>query len=108
MGKIGKLAFIIGVVISIIAGFILTDWMLWILTILGVIVGLLNVTTKDEQTFLLAAVSLVIISAFGGDLIYNLPQIGTILGSIYIALLTFVAPAAIVVALKSLYHSAKK
>ena len=107
MAKIGHVAFIFGIVISIVTGFFFKDWMLWLLTILGIVVGFLNIRAKEVQSFLLAAVSLVIISAFGGELIYDIPRIGHLLGSIYIALLIFVAPAAIVVALKSLYQAAK-
>ena len=107
MAKIGHVAFIFGIVISIVTGFFFKDWMLWLLTILGIVVGFLNIRAKEVQSFLLAAVSLVIISAFGGELIYDIPRIGPLLGRIYIALLIFVAPAAIVVALKSLYQAAK-
>jgi hypothetical protein len=107
VAKIGHIAFVFGVIVSIVTGFFFKDWLLWLLTVLGIIVGFLNIATKEVQSFLLAAVSLVIISAFGGELIYDLPRIGPILGSIYISLLTFVAPAAIVVALKSLYQAAK-
>jgi len=107
VAKIGHVAFIFGIVISIVTGFFFKDWMLWLLTILGIVVGFLNIRAKEVQSFLLAAVSLVIISAFGGELIYDIPRIGPLLGSIYIALLIFVAPAAIVVALKSLYQAAK-
>ena len=107
MEKVGRIAFIIGVLLSIVAGYIMMVWMLWTLTILGLVVGILNVKVAEVQTFLIAAVSLVIISALGGQLISNLPQIGSLLGNIYAALLTFVAPATIVVALKALFTVAK-
>ena len=108
MEKVGRIVFIIGVVVSIIAGFITSYWIFPILTILGLIVGFLNVTAKEVQSFLLAAIGLVIISAFGSDQINALPQIGSTLGRIYVALLTFVSPAAIIVALKAIYSVAKK
>ncbi|MBN1153560.1 hypothetical protein JXB12_01425 [candidate division KSB1 bacterium] len=108
MDTLGKISFIFGVVVSIIAGFMTHQWIYAILTVLGLLVGLLNISAKEVQTFLLAAVSLVIISALGADQIAGLPVVGLRLGKIYMALLTFVSPAAIIVALRSLYHRAKK
>ncbi len=107
MEKVGRYAFLIGVVISILAGFLSSDWIFAILTLLGLIVGLLNVTSKEVQSFLLAAVSLVIVAGLGSDRITSLPQVGDILGRVYTALLTFVSPAAIIVALKSIFSLAK-
>jgi len=108
MEKVGKISFIGGVIVSIIAGFITSQWIFAALTILGMVVGLLNISAKEVQLFLLAAVSLVIISALGADQIVKIPMIGITLERMYIALLTFVSPAAIIVALKSIYHHAKK
>ncbi len=108
MEKIGRIAFIIGVVISILAGFLTSNWLYYGLTILGLIVGLINVGAKEVQTFLVAAIGLVIISALGSDQITALPTAGPTLGKIYSALLTFVSPAALIVALKALYVIAKK
>jgi hypothetical protein len=57
--RIGKWAFIIGLVIAVIAGlFFQPAWAIWVLAILGVIVGLLNVTAEDTRGFLLAAIAL--------------------------------------------------
>ena len=108
MDKIGRIAFIVGVVISIIAGFFSFNWIFAVLTILGLVVGFLNVGASEVHNFLLAAIGLVIIAYFGADKIGSLPLVGDILGRIYSALLTFVSPAAIVVALKSLYSVAKE
>ncbi|MEE4311569.1 MAG: hypothetical protein V2J62_06835 [candidate division KSB1 bacterium] len=107
MDKIGKIAFIAGVVISIIAGFLTANWVYWALTLLGLVVGFLNVGQKEVKDFLLAALALVIISALGSDQITALPEVGPVLGKIYVALLTFVSPAALIVALKALFGMAK-
>ena len=107
MDKIGRICFIVGVVISIIAGFFTWCYIVPILTILGLIVGFLNVQAKEIQSFLLASISLVIISAFGADLITDLPVVGATMGRIYVALLSFVGPATIIVALKSIFGLAK-
>jgi len=107
MDKVGRYAFLGGVIVAVLAGFISGNWIFPVLTILGLIVGLLNVTATEVQSFLLASVSLVIISALGADKIEGLPEVGETLGRIYTALLAFVSPAAIVVALKSLLGMAK-
>ncbi len=108
MDKIGRYAFLGGVVVSVIAGFISMDWIFAALTVLGLVVGFLNVGATEVQNFLLAAVGLVIISYFGADKIGSLPLVGDVLGRIYSALLAFVSPAAIIVALKSLYTVSKE
>jgi len=108
MEKVGRICFLVGVVVSVVAGFFAHSWIFAGLTVLGLIVGFLNVAATEVQTFLLAAVSLVIISALGSDQISTLPQIGNTVGGIYDALLSFVAPAAIVVALKSIFGVAKQ
>jgi len=108
MDKVGRICFIVGVVVSIIAGFITANWIFVALTILGLVVGFLNLAAKEVQSFLLAAIGLVIISAMGSNQITALLLVGTILGRIYTALLTFVSPAAIKVALKSIFNVASK
>ena len=108
MDKVGRIGFIVGVVVSILAGFVNSIYIFPALTVLGLIVGFLNVQAKEVQSFLLAAISLVIISAFGSAQINALPVVGATMGRIYTALLTFVAPATIIVALKSLYGLASK
>ena len=107
MDRVGRYAFIVGVVVSLLAGFIAANWIFPVLTVLGLIIGLLNVTAKEIQSFLLAAVSLVIIAALGSDQIGGIPEVGETLGRIYHALLAFVSPAALVVALKALIGVAK-
>ncbi len=107
LALVGSICFIIGVVVSILAGFISWEYLFPILTVLGLIVGFLNVTNTEVQAFLIAAVSLVIISALGADQFADLPLVGETMSRIYTALLAFVGPATIVVALKSIYSLAK-
>ena len=107
MDKVGRICFIIGVVISIIAGFFTWSYIFPILTILGLIVGFLNVQAKEVQAFLLAGISLVIISAFGASQINAIPVVGATMARIYVALLSFVGPATLIVALKSIFGLAK-
>ncbi len=107
MDKVGRIAFIVGGVVSLLAGFMTGSWIFPALTVMGLLVGILNVGAGEVKDFLLAAIGLVIISAMGAGQITALPVIGATLGRIYLALLTFVAPAAIIVAMKALYGVAK-
>jgi hypothetical protein len=101
---VGKWAFIIGLVLALVVGYIFqAEWVLWVLAILGVIVGLLNVTREDTERFLLAAIAFALsITALNTIPVLGL-QITNVLG--YVA--AFVAGAVIVVALKALFQTAR-
>jgi hypothetical protein len=103
--SVGKWAFIIGLVIAVLAGlFYQPVWAVWILAILGVIVGLLNITVEETQGFLLASIALTL-SATALNMI---PVVGRALGFILPFVVAFVAGAMIVVALKALFETARK
>jgi hypothetical protein len=101
---VGKWAFIIGLVLAVVVGYIFqAEWVVWVLAILGVIVGLLNVTREDTERFLLAAIAFALsITALNTIPVLGL-QITNVLG--YVA--AFVAGAVIVVALKALFQTAR-
>ena len=106
--KLGSLAFIIGIIIAIIAGFWnLSTGVTSFLIILGLIAGLLNVTAKETKDFLLAAVSLVLVTSLSGGVIGRIMTIGPVVTSIYSAMLVFIVPATIIVALKAIYSMEK-
>jgi len=102
--KIGSWAFLLGIILALVAGFwTLNPIVTGILIVLGLIVGLLNVTGKETTPFLLATVSLVIVSTFGGDV---LSVVSPVLQNMLNALIVFVIPATIVVAVKAVYNLA--
>ncbi len=105
--NIGYWIFLVGIFIAIIAGLVTTEGVnpsvVWVLAVLGLIVGLINVTIKEEVPFLVAA--LVLITAAG--YLAVIPFIGQTLVTILYYIVTFVAPASIVVALKAIYHFGK-
>ena len=104
--KLGHWAFIVGIIIAIIAGLVpawQTPTITWVLVILGLVVGLLNITAKETIEFLVAAIALLVIGSAGA-----IPALGTIILSILANIVAFVAPAALVVALKSIYSLAQK
>ncbi len=107
LAKIGSWAFILGVIIAIVAGVLqpggANPTLTSLLIVLGLIVGFLNVTGKETTQFLLATVSLVIVSSFGGQVMGQVVQVGTYISGVLGAIMTFVVPATIIVALKAIY-----
>ena len=109
--KVGSLLFAAGSLIAIVGGLLypggLNLPLSTILIALGIVVGLLNVTTKETTAFLLAGVSLVIITSLGGAVLAQIPTIGIYVEGVLLSVLTFVMPAALIVALKSIYTLAQ-
>jgi len=101
---IGKWAFIIGLVIAVLAGLLFQPtWAIWVLAVLGVIVGFLNVTAEDTRGFLLAAIALTL----SATALNALPIVGTAFSLILPFVVAFVAGATIVVAFKELLQTAR-
>jgi len=103
---IGGWAFLIGLVLAIILGAMgrIDGAMSTILVLLGLIVGFLNVSDKESNQFLLAGISLVIVSSFGASALQGL----TIVADILHAILILFVPATMIVALKSVFQIARR
>lgn len=109
MEEIGSYAFIAGILIAVIASFVTLDAALvtGALVVVGIIVGLINVTEKETKEFLMAAVSIVVVSYLAGTGFTAVPTIGIYLQKITMGIMTIVTPAVIIVALKQIYAMAK-
>ena len=103
MDQAGKYAFIAGVVLAVLAAFVDASWIWWVLAVLGLIVGILNVTAAESRTFLLAAIGLILSASSVQQLPFVGEQVTTICGN----LVVFIGPAVLVVALKSLFETAR-
>ena len=97
MDVIGRLAFYAGIVISILLGWMDMQYATIILVVLGLIVGLLNVTAKETTNFLIG--TLVLVTA-GLTLASAL---GEPIKSILHAFTVFTAAAAVLVAFKAVW-----
>src|SRR3989344_4532393 len=108
MQKIGSWSFIIGLLIALIVGLFgdLGGTVAGILVILGIIVGFLNVTDKEVHGFLVASIAL-LLAGGAGNLMSSVPIAGPYLSQILTNFAIFVAPAAIVVAVKELIGLAR-
>ncbi len=107
--KIGEWAFLVGTLLAIVLGLfpqaIPVATVTAVLVVLGIIVGLVNVTSKESHSFLLAAVALLVAGSAGYGV---LPGVGNYLGAILVNITTFVAPGAVIVGLKAIYELANK
>ena len=103
--KIGGYAFLAGVLIAIVTAFVTFTWTTTLLVVLGLIVGFLNVTDKEVTSFLIASVALVVA---GSANMATIPSFGTYLQAMLSNITMFVAPAAVIVALKAVYDVASE
>jgi len=104
MEQIGKWAFIIGIVLSVIAAFVSQmGWMYWALAVLGVVVGFLNITSEETKGFLIAAIALIL----SASSVQSIPFVGELVTRIMGNLVAFMSAAVLIVALKSLFETAK-
>jgi hypothetical protein len=105
---LGAWAFLIGVILAVIFGFFSYPvWISWIMVVIGLLIGILNIKDTESQSFLMAAVVLVIVSYFGGSVFANI-KIAEIpfLSNILTNMLILFVPATIIVALKSVFSMA--
>lgn len=104
MHLIGKWAFIVGIVLCLILAFVTqVAWIYWVLAILGLVVGFLNITAEETRGFLLAAIGLVL----SATAVQAIPLIGVLVTRIMANVVAFIAAAVLVVALKALFETAK-
>ena len=110
---VGRWGFLVGVILAILLGISgslgsglastgTIAWMTTLLVILGIVVGFFNITASEVNQFLFAALVLVVISGLSGNMLGQIAAIGTTLKSIFSALLLFIVPATLVVALKAI------
>ena len=101
---LGRWAFLIGVVLAVIFGFFSAGtWLSWVLVVLGLVVGLVNINDKEVGAFLTAGTVMVLMGYFGGQTLSSVLY----LSSVFTNILTLFVPATIVVAVKSVLALAR-
>ena len=107
----GVAAFYLGLAISILLGFIpgIVDKgsAVLILGVLGILVGIINVTSKETEKYILAGLAFLVAANGLNSLIKEFPEVSTILVSILENIISFVAPAVALVGLKMVYEVIK-
>ncbi|MEM2974500.1 MAG: hypothetical protein QW112_02650 [Candidatus Micrarchaeia archaeon] len=109
--KVGAWAFILGVVLAIIIGAagkyigmpVTSTSVVLVLGLLGIIVGVLNVTDREVGLFLIATIAFLSAVAALDRVLSVIPVVGDILIPILGCVALFVAPGAAIIALKALF-----
>lgn len=110
--RIGEWAFFACVIIAVLGGIFApaNGGMTLALVILGIIVGVINITEKETTPYLIAAIALIAAGTAGFEVLDNITSIlrvGTRVDSILRYIANFVAPAAVIVALKAIWGMTK-
>ena len=104
MKELGTWVFVAGLVLALILGFtsgVVGGVSLTVLVVLGLVVGFMNITEKEVHGFLVAAIALMLVGALArAD---SLPFIGSELQASLSNVVLFVAPAALVVAIREVF-----
>ena len=105
--RVGSLAFIVGMVLAVLAGFWeLNSTTTSVLIVMGLLVGLLNVTSGESRGFLFTTLVLVVVASEGGDVLSAVRGVRPMLENILSAIVVFVIPATIIVAFREIYSYA--
>lgn len=101
-GKIGRWAFILGIIIAVLLGFVTFAYSTLVLVILGLIVGFMNITDKETHDYLVAVIALLVIG-FSGLQVFNVLGGGLVdwLETVLTSFIVFVAASGLIVALKA-------
>ncbi len=125
MEAISRWAYLLFVIIAIVAGLVvgymawsegswadvagINGWVLLIMLILGIIIGLTSITTKEVMPFLIAAIALVV--AASANVWEPLGQIHGLLAfwatGILNYIVAFAAPAAVIIAIREVLTMAR-
>jgi len=110
-GMIGLLAFLGGMVLAIVGGIWYRDYssITLALVIMGILVGLLNITGKEVLPLLIAAIALIVVGLTKGFAPLNDlgGQAGTRLNDIVAYIAIFITPAAIISAVRAIWALAR-
>ncbi len=101
---IGRWAFLVGILLAVVLGVtgINASWA-WVLVIIGLIVGLFNITESETHSFLMASIMLLLAAYTGRDALSSTQLFADILD----ALMMVFVPATIIVAIKHVFSFAR-
>ncbi len=113
-GMLGSWSFLVGLLLAVLLGVGLTGpyagQMTWAVFLLGVVIGLLNVTSSESSAFLTSGTVLVLVSYLGASVLGNAAGSGfgvDLLVSVLNSVLVLFVPATIVVAVRAVFGLAK-
>jgi len=110
-GTIGLLAFLVGIILAIVGGIGYHDnsGITLTLVIVGILVGVLNITGKEVLPLLIAAIALIVVGLTKGFAPLNDlgGEAGTKINDIVAYIAIFITPAAIISAVRAIWAVAR-
>jgi hypothetical protein len=110
-GTIGLLAFLVGIILAIVGGIGYHDnsGITLTLVIVGILVGVLNITGKEVLPLLIAAIALIVVGLTKGFAPLNDlgGEAGTKINDIVAYIAIFITPAAILSAVRAIWAVAR-
>ena len=107
---LGSWSFLVGLVLAVLLGLGFTGayqaTMLWAVFLLGLIVGLLNITNDEVSAFLTSGTVLVLVS-FLGVQVGIFEEVAPVISNVLKGILTLFVPATILVALRAVFVLAR-
>ena len=107
--RLGHYAFVVAVLLAIVAGLVPglqgNASVVWTLVVLGLVIGLLNITERETTEFLVATVALILVGSAG---LGEIGQLGLTINAILTNVQAIAVPAALIVALKAIYALAQE
>ena len=102
---LGSWSFLIGVILAVVFGLLgpLSQTIILVLFVLGIIIGLLNISDEEATPFMIAGVVLVIVGTLGQSVVTSVSFFDRMLQ----ALTVLFVPTTIIVALKSVFGMAR-
>ena len=104
---LGSWSFLIGVILAVLVGIFGSPnsaVTAYVLVILGILIGLLNIADEEVHPFLISGAILVLVATLGQTVLESITYVNTILES----LVALFVPATIIVALKHVFTLARR
>lgn len=105
LGIIGFLVFVAGLLLALVAGIVApaNGTIILVLVVLGIIVGAVNIITREMLALLVATVALIVVGTTGFDPLNELiGGLGTTINEVVYYLARLMAPAAVIAAVRTL------
>lgn len=100
MVNVGKWSFLVGILLAVLAGFFTIPYIMTILAVLGLVVGFLDITSKESHKYLMCVVALLVIGTASISAFSALGNFYGLTESIITNVIAFVAASGLVVAVK--------
>lgn len=113
VNKLIAYAFTVGVVVALVLGLVSAWVEAWVplltslLILAGIVVGFFNITPNETRDYVLFVTALVIVTSLSQGVLGAVQGIGPYLESVLGAILAFITPSLIIVAIKAVINLAK-